>query len=54
MLNRVIEISKSIKDENFKKFIERIIEDERRHHQILEELFEIVQKEGETVLSEHQ
>jgi rubrerythrin len=47
MVNRAITISKSIKDENFKKLIESIIEDERRHHKILEELFKIIKIEGE-------
>jgi len=47
MLNRAIDIGKSVKDENFKKMLERIVEDERRHHQILEELFGIIRKEGE-------
>lgn len=47
MLNKAVEISKSVKDENYMKLIERIIEDERLHHKILKELFEIIKKEGE-------
>jgi hypothetical protein len=46
MLNNAIEISKSMKDENFKKILERIVEDERRHHQILQELLKVIEKEG--------
>lgn len=47
MLTKAIEISKSVKDENFKKILDRIIEDERHHHQILQELLRIIEKEGE-------
>jgi hypothetical protein len=43
---RAIEISKSIKDEKFKWILERIVEDERNHHKILKELFEIIKKEA--------
>ena len=47
MLNRAIEISKSLDDVNFKALLERIVEDERRHHSLLKELYEIIKKEGE-------
>jgi bacterioferritin (cytochrome b1) len=47
MLNEAIEISMSIQDENTKKILESIVEDERRHHQILQELLKIIEKEGE-------
>jgi rubrerythrin len=46
MLNKAIELSMSIKDRNIWKIIERIVEDERRHHQILQELFTIIDQEG--------
>ena len=46
MLNQAKEISKSIKDEKFKLILERIVEDERNHHKILNELFEIIKKEA--------
>jgi len=46
MLNKAIEISMSMKDRNFRKILERIVEDERRHHQILQELFKIIEQEG--------
>ena len=46
MLNKAIEISMSIRDRNFRKILERIVEDERRHHQILQELFKIIEQEG--------
>jgi bacterioferritin (cytochrome b1) len=47
MLDRAVEISKSVEDKSFRKVLERIVEDEKRHHQILQELFEIIRKEGE-------
>ena len=47
MLDQAVEISKSVEDENFRKILKRIVEDEKRHHQILQELFEIIRKEGE-------
>jgi bacterioferritin (cytochrome b1) len=47
MLDKAVEISRSVEDENFRKILERIVEDEKRHHQILQELFEIIRKEGE-------
>lgn len=47
MLDQAVEISKSVKDESSRKVLERIVEDEKRHHKILQELFEIISKEGE-------
>jgi ribonucleotide reductase beta subunit family protein with ferritin-like domain len=47
MLDKAAELSKSVKDENFRKILKRIVEDEKRHHQILHELFDIIRKEGE-------
>ena len=46
MLKQTIEISKSVKDKDFQHILERIVEDERRHHQILQELLKIIDKEG--------
>lgn len=45
MLNKAIEISKAVKDPNFRKVLEGIVEDERRHHRILQELYKIIEKE---------
>ena len=47
MLDRAEEIGRSIKDASFKKILERVIEDEKQHHRILKELFEILKREGE-------
>lgn len=47
MLDRAKEISRTLKDENFKKILEHIIEDEIQHHRILQDIFEIIKKEGE-------
>ncbi len=46
MLDKAVQISKSVKDENFRKILERVVEDEKRHHQILQELLGIIKKEG--------
>ena len=47
MLDRAEEIGRSIKDASFKKILERVIEDEKQHHRILKELFDILKREGE-------
>jgi rubrerythrin len=47
MLNKAIVIMNEITDDKFKRLVERIIDEERRHHYILEELYEILEKEGE-------
>lgn len=47
MLDQSKQISKSVKDENYREILERIVEDEKRHHQILQELLGIIKKEGE-------
>ena len=44
MLNRAVEISKKMEDEKSRRLIEQVIEDERLHHKLLEELLEIVKK----------
>ena len=45
MLNQAIEISKTVKDENFRKVLEGVVEDEKRHHRILRELLKIIEIE---------
>jgi len=47
MLNQAEKISESIKDEKFKKILESIVEDERKHHKVLQEMFEIIKREAE-------
>ncbi len=47
MLNQAEKISESIKDEKFKKILESIVEDERKHHKVLQEMFEIIMREAE-------
>lgn len=47
MLDKAKEISKTVKDENFRKIIENIIEDEIQHHRVLQEIYEIIKKESE-------
>ena len=44
MLNGAIELREKVEDENTRRLIEHIIEDEKRHHQILEELLGIIKK----------
>lgn len=46
MLDQAKRLSKSIEDENFRKILERVVEDENQHHQTLQELLEIVKKEA--------
>lgn len=46
MLNKAKEIAKNVKDEYFKKLIERVVEDENRHHRLLQELLETIEKES--------
>jgi len=46
MLDKAKQIGKIVKDENFRRILEHIIEDETQHHRILQELFEIIKKEG--------
>jgi ribonucleotide reductase beta subunit family protein with ferritin-like domain len=47
MLKQAEKISRTIEDKNFKQILEQIVEDERQHHKILQQLFEILKKEGE-------
>ena len=47
MLKQTEKISGSIGDKNFKQILEQIVEDERRHHRILQELLETLEKEAE-------
>lgn len=46
MLNRAIELSQAVTDKNFRRIVEGIVEDERQHHALLKELFELLKKEG--------
>jgi rubrerythrin len=47
MLKRGEEIGVEIKDRNTKKLFDIVIDDERRHHQILVELLNIIEKVDE-------
>ena len=47
MVMQAEKISGLIKDKNFKQILDQIVEDERKHHKILQRLFEIIKKEGE-------
>ncbi len=47
MIVQAEKISGVIKDKNFKQILDQIVEDERKHHEILQRLFEIIKKEGE-------
>lgn len=47
MLKRGEEIGEEIKDRNTKKLFDIVIDDERRHHQILVELLNIIEKVDE-------
>jgi len=46
MLEQAKKIGQSIKDKRFKQVLKHIIEDERKHHKILQELSEILKKEA--------
>jgi ribosomal protein L20 len=46
MLKQAEKISGTIEDKNFRQILEQIVEDERQHHKILQQLFEILKKEG--------
>ncbi len=46
MLKQAEKISGTIEDKNFKQILEQIVEDERQHHKILQQLFEILKKEA--------
>ena len=47
MIMQAEKISGLIKDKNFKQILDQIVEDERKHHKILQRLLEIISKEGE-------
>jgi hypothetical protein len=47
MLDKAVELSRSAKDERFRKILKGIVEDEKQHHRILKELFAIIKKEAE-------
>lgn len=46
MLKQTVEISKVVKDKNVKEVILNILEDEKKHHRILTELLEMLEKES--------
>jgi len=46
MLEQAKKIRHSIKDKKFKQILEQIIEDEKKHHKILQELSDILKKEA--------
>ncbi len=46
MLKQAENICESVEDRNFKQVLEQIVEDERQHHKILQQLFEILKKEA--------
>lgn len=47
MLDKALKISKSVEDEGYKRILQHIVEDEKQHHRILQELIGIIKKEGE-------
>ena len=47
MIKQAEKILGSIEDKNFQQILGQIIEDEKKHHMILQKLFEILKKEGE-------
>jgi rubrerythrin len=46
MLKQTENISQSVEDKNFKQVLEQIVDDEKRHHKTLQQLFEILRKEA--------
>jgi rubrerythrin len=46
MLKQAKEISKSVKDENIRQVVENIIEDEKKHHRVLQQLLDMFEKES--------
>ena len=46
MLKQAKEISKAVKDENIKQVVENIIEDEKKHHRVLQQLVGMFEKES--------
>jgi rubrerythrin len=46
MLKQTYEISKIVKDKNIKEVILNILEDEKKHHRILTELLDMLEKES--------
>ncbi len=47
MLDNAAKIVHGLQDKSTKKIFEEILNDEKRHHKILQDLFEILTKEGE-------
>jgi rubrerythrin len=47
MLKQAKEISKAVKDENIKQVLKNILEDEKKHHRILQQLMGMFEKESE-------
>ncbi|MCW4018645.1 MAG: hypothetical protein NWF00_08230 [Candidatus Bathyarchaeota archaeon] len=46
MLKQAQEISEGIKDKKIKQLVLNILEDEKRHHRILKEMMEVLEKES--------
>jgi len=46
MLKQAKEISKAVKDENIKQVVENILEDEKKHHRVLQQLLGMFEKES--------
>jgi rubrerythrin len=47
MLKQAKEIKKAVKDENIKQVLENILEDEKKHHRVLQQLLGMLEKESE-------
>jgi rubrerythrin len=47
MMDNAAKIVHRIQDKSTKKILEEILNDERQHHKILQDLYEILKKEGE-------
>ena len=47
MMDNAAKIVYRIQDKSSKKILEEILNDERQHHKILQDLYEILEKEGE-------
>jgi rubrerythrin len=46
MLKQAKEISKAVKDENIKQVVKNILEDEKKHHRVLQQLLGMFEKES--------
>ncbi|MEE8632705.1 MAG: ferritin-like domain-containing protein [Candidatus Bathyarchaeia archaeon] len=47
MMEKAVKIAEKIEDENTRRILEEIVDDEKQHHQVLKDLFEMLKKEGE-------